>query len=336
MSKKRTTMDDIAKKLGVSKNAVSLALRGKDGVSDQLRSLVIETAASMQYPGVPQHTVDRCILALIPRYLSVREDGAFYQQVIFHMEAYAQSLGYQLIFSSVSEQEEATLVQPQLLDSITCAGVFTIGNLSLPYCSMINDLGLPYLMVDQYYEQLTVNSVTTTNTSGAYRLTTHLIENGHTEIEYFGKRYTTASLNDRWLGYSRAMLDHGLPVRRNLYQQDRTVGLGNDQEVIDEALRAMNTLPTAAVCGHDNTARDVIEVMARMGRKYPEDISLTGFDDIQTYAVQALNLTTYQTKKADIARAAIDLFLDTTSTTLKKIAIYGDVIYRGSVRNISK
>ena len=47
--RKTVTMDDIARRLGVSKNAVSLALAGKPGVSDVLRKSVLETARNLGY-----------------------------------------------------------------------------------------------------------------------------------------------------------------------------------------------------------------------------------------------------------------------------------------------
>ena len=45
----KVTMSTIAKKLGVSKNTVSLALRGAGGISEKTRRLVVETAAKMGY-----------------------------------------------------------------------------------------------------------------------------------------------------------------------------------------------------------------------------------------------------------------------------------------------
>lgn len=327
-------MADIAAVLGVSKNAVSLALRGKEGVSEELRQRVLETAQAMQYTGHMQPAGKGCILALIPRYLSTMESSTFYMQVCFHMEAYARSKGYQLIISSVPEGEEEALTPPPLLESISCCGVMTIGNLSLAYCRMISRLGLPFLMVDQSYDELICNSVTSTNATGAYLLTRHLIENGHVSIEYLGKRHTTASLNERWEGYCRAMNECGLPIRRNLYVQSRMIGQIGDGELMRAAFEAMTSLPTALVCGHDNTALDAIRVLGRMGIRYPEDISAVGFDDIQQPEVLALRLTTYQTHKADIASSAIDLFIEAADKPSRRVLVFGDIIYRDSVRDI--
>ena len=53
MGKKyKCSMQDIAKRLGISKNAVSLALNNKPGVSEQLRQQIIKTAQEMNYSGL--------------------------------------------------------------------------------------------------------------------------------------------------------------------------------------------------------------------------------------------------------------------------------------------
>lgn len=339
MGEKKTTMADIAGTLGISKNAVSLALRGKGGVSDALREKVLSTAREMRYVAPRKTLAPGCILALIPRHLSINSThdlliGTFYQQVCFYMEAYAQSRDYQIIISSVPEAEEQALLPPPLLRNIACTGIVTIGNLSLPYCRMISGLGLRYVMVDQYYDDLPMDCVTSTNITGGYALTRHLIDNGHRRIEYFGKRYTTASLNDRFEGYCRAMNARGLTIRKNAYQQDTASDHANDLALIRKSFQTMETPPTAAVCGHDGTAKDVVEVARELGLRYPEDLSVVGYDDIQSPEVASLALTTYRTRKADIAHSAIDLLLEGDGLPCKRLSIYGEIVYRDSVRAI--
>ena len=64
MRTKSVTLADIARELGVSSNAVSLALRGKEGVSEALRERIMAKAREMNY--VAQSPAQGCILALIP------------------------------------------------------------------------------------------------------------------------------------------------------------------------------------------------------------------------------------------------------------------------------
>ena len=85
---------------------------------------------------------------------------------------------------------------PPLLGTITCAGIITVGNMSRDYCRMIQAQSLPYVMADQYYDDIAASSVGTANSSGTYLLTSHLIDMGHTKIQYFGAAYRTSSLED--------------------------------------------------------------------------------------------------------------------------------------------
>lgn len=127
VKEKTVTLADIARELGVSKNAVSLALRGKDGVSDAMRERIIAKAREMQYHGL--NKTQGVILALIPQRLASSE-SMFYHQLCFDMEAHASALGYQLIISSVSAIDESLCRPPVLLDTVNCMGIITVGNLS--------------------------------------------------------------------------------------------------------------------------------------------------------------------------------------------------------------
>ena len=214
MKLKNVTLADIAVELGISKNAVSLALRGKQGVSDDLRERIVRKAQELRYLGSPKS--QGCILALIPQRFA-RAAGTFYQRLCFDMEDYASSLGYQLIISSVSQEDEELCRPPAVLANVVCVGIITVGNLSIDYCRMIYSIGLRYVMADQFYDAVPVSSVVTANSSGGYMMTKKLIDNGHRSIQFFGAAQRTSSLEERWIGYKRAMRDHDLPILSNLF-----------------------------------------------------------------------------------------------------------------------
>ena len=330
LKEKKVTLDDIARELDISKNAVSLALRGKDGVSKELREKVIAKANEMQYQGLGK--VQGCILTLIPQRFT-GEGSSFYHRLCFEMEAYAASLGFQLIISSVSEMDEVQCRPPCLLSTVPCRGVITVGNLSRAYCRMIQKLGIRYVMADQYYEDIPMDSVTTANTSGAYLMTSHLIDNGHRSIQFFGTSFRTSSLEDRWIGYKRAMREHDLPVLSNPMQRRNLTA--ESYELICEALDEMPEMPTAFVCGHDVTAHDLIRALEQRGLHCPEDVSVVGFDNVQSYDILSLNLTTYSTPSTGIAHAAIDLLQSETGEYARRIQLFGEPVYRGSVRRLN-
>ena len=326
MKLKAVTLADIAGELGISKNAVSLALRGKDGVSEELRERVRTKAQEMKYLGV--NKVQGCILALIPQRIA-RAAGTFYQRLCFDMEAYAAGFGYQLIISSVSSEDETLCRPPALLGSVACTGIITVGNLSLNYCRMIYSLGIRYVMADQFYDDIPVSSVVTANSSASYMLTKRLIDSGHKSIQFFGSSQRTSSLEERWIGYKRAMRDHQLPILNNRLSD----GSANEsQKMIVQALRELPQLPTAFVCGHDVIALDLIEALQKRGLRCPDDFSVVGFDDVQTHEVQTLNLTTYRTPYSAIAKTVIELLY--TEDAPKRIQLFGELVERASVKDI--
>lgn len=331
---KHVTMEDIANELGVSKNAVSLALRGKEGVGESLRQKIIEKAVSLNYGGMSK--MQQCILALVPTRISLSDQGSFYQQLCFHMEEYAKKLGYQLLICSVTETEEQSLTLPACLNHIDCNKLMTIGNFSLPYCEMINGLGKHYLLVDNYYDSTSVSCITTANLSGAYQLTRHLIENGHKQIQFFGMYRRTSSLRERWIGYMTAMMDHNLPVLHNSFIDQNDVSGMFEPIFIEAAFEQMEQMPTAIVCGHDTTAFWVKTYLEKKGIRCPEDYSIVGFDNIPWPQIEAMNLTTYQTPKVEIAQTAIDYFMQPPVRTPRRIQLFGEIIYRNSVKDIRR
>ena len=334
LKNKSVTMADIAHQLGISKNAVSLALRGKDGVSEELRDRVIATAKELGY--TTSEKLEGCILALVPMRLDIVERSMFYHLLCYEMERYAASLGHPLVLSSVSETDEARCLPPISLSSMPCVGVITVGNLSKDYCRMIQRMNLRYVMADQYYDDLAVDSVTTANTSGMYLMTEHLIQKGHTNIQYFGTRFRTASLEDRWVGYKRALTRYDLPIRHNSFIDIKGEKF-DEYTMVEQAIRELDErgeLPTAFVCGHDQTAASVIQAMEKLGRTCPKDFSIVGFDDIPDAHIQDLSLTSYSTPKVDIAHAVIDLLLSPASTAPRRVQLFGKVVYRGSVREL--
>ena len=329
MRKKDVTLADIARSVGVSVNAVSLALRGKGGVSSDLRQLIIKTAGDLGY--APKGPQKGSILVLIPQRNFIYSRGFFYH-VCFYVEQYAASLGYQLVISNVSAEDESALRIPPHLDMTNVAGIITLGNLLREYCKMIRDFGKPLVMADQYYDDIDVSSVTTANTAGMYLLTEHLIKNGYTAIQFFGKAGTTASLEDRWIGYCRAMARHGLTPLDNEYMHS-SISAESDSILIERALDGIGKDVNAFVCGHDVTASIVIDILGRRGLRYPEDYAIAGFDDIQDPGIQTLRLTTYKTPQKAIAETAIDLVLNAGAAP-KRIQLYGELIIRDSVKPI--
>ena len=91
------TAKEIAQKLGLSAAAVSLALRGRSGVSEATRAKVLETAAQMGYiidDRLPKHKTGMLQLVIYKRHGKVFSDTPFFEQLTEGVANQATVLGY--------------------------------------------------------------------------------------------------------------------------------------------------------------------------------------------------------------------------------------------------
>ena len=89
--------------------------------------------------------------------------------------------------------------------------------------------------------------------------------------------------------------------------------MGFAQEDGNKAGRYFSTfhpLPTAICCANDQIALGVIEALQSLGRSVPEEISVTGMDDIPYARLARPSLTTVSNDGAMFARSGIRLLMD--------------------------
>lgn len=338
--KKKVSMAVIAERMGISKNAVSLALSNKAGVSEELRAAVRKTAQELGYTHNPNGggaEKSRNILVLIPEYISA--DTFFYNDIYWSIEKESKTQGYTAIPTSVSAEAEGALEAPPILGQLDFCGIILVGIFRTAYVRRLLEAGLPVLSVDQYYDDLPVDAVVTANVQGAYTVVQHLIGQGHRSIGFVGSIGMTASLYDRWCGFRKAMEHNGLPVDPSLCILDSTElgDLMSDPDEMASFLDRMQTFPTAWFCGGDRIAITLIQALVRRGLRVPEDISVAGFDDIQASRVIAPALTTYHVRRELMGATAVDYLVHDLLRCPDErmiISLYGDLIPRDSVRTL--
>lgn len=114
------------------------------------------------------------------------------------------------------------------------------------------------VFLDFYDDEEIVDSVISGGFYGMYRMTEYLIQNGHTRIAYVGTLMYTESITDRYFGYCKALMEHGLEQNPEWIIKDRGYGDG---------LMGLNytfsfpedNMPEAFVCNNDVTAYALIK-----------------------------------------------------------------------------
>jgi LacI family transcriptional regulator len=154
------------------------------------------------------------------------------------------------------------------------------------------------------------DSIRAENRSTARVLTEHLIEHGYEHIAFIGDPDGSPDAAERWDGFvdahSGADLEHPQLVRSGFRTADGAVAA--------RALLHAAHRPGAVVCANDEIAMGVLEAARAMRITIPDDLAVTGWDDIPAARHLAPPLTTVRQPMLDLGRRAAELLRDRIST----------------------
>ncbi len=328
---KKVRMADIGKRLGVSVVSVSKALSGKDGVSEQTRERIIETAREMGY--VPLRNRERPVEQSSSGNIGILvadqffADNTFYSNLYRNLVNRCSECGYSTLLELVSPEAETRRSLPVMIQRKKVDGLIFMGEIDRDYLRMVSGCGLPYVLLDFYDEDLEVCSVTSDNVTGGYRLTKHLLDTGRDRIAFVGSVLSTSSIMDRFLGYCKALYRAEIPLRADWIIEDRQGVTAFIPLTLPE------DMPQAFVCNCDETALRLIDVLAKAGYRVPEDIAVAGYDDYHQERPGVPPLTTYRVNTKKMGRIAVDQLIcqiNDEGAVAENIVVSGRVIRRRS------
>lgn len=190
-------------------------------------------------------------------------------------------------------------------------------------------------------------TVTSDNYGGAYEMTSYLVEAGHTRIGFFpySERFYPTE-RERFEGYCRALVDHGIPISddylftssaRDTYSIIASVTNAEPDSAAGfyKKYDALASKPSAVVCVNDLCAHAVIEEGKRRGVAVPENLSVTGFDNLAVSVKD--DITTVAQDFAEISKTALLTLLrkiDGSVNEPTKIKIRTVLVRRDSVKKL--
>ena len=306
---KSVRMADIAKELGVSTVTVSKALSDQKGVSEEMREKIKELAAQMGYKsgtsardgGHPSYNIGVLVLETY-----IEKYSSFYWEFYQKINTCAGKENCFVLLEILEAESEAQLTVPKLIQENKIDGLMILGQVSTEYLEMLKErTNIPRVYMDFYDRRVQADSVISNSFYGAYYLTDYLFEMGHAEIGYVGTLHATESITDRYLGYYKALIEHGKEPRKEWVIRDR------DSHVqIFEKLELPETLPGAFVCNSDLAASKLIRALGEKGYRVPEDISVVGYDDYLYPGLCNIGITTYSVDMEKMSQIGMAMLLE--------------------------
>ncbi|PRO65470.1 GntR family transcriptional regulator [Alkalicoccus urumqiensis] len=233
-------------------------------------------------------------IAVITTYFS----DYIFPTIIRGIEKYLSENGFHMtVFSTNNDidQERRCLeaVLSQQFDGIIVEPTKSaLPNPNINYYLNMERLGIPYVMINAYYEELEPLHLMMDDVKGAYLQTKHLLEAGHENIMGFFKNDDIQGTK-RMKGFIKAHREHRLPVSsENIVTYTTEEKEILPMQALKERLRSGSQLPTGIVCYNDQLAVRLLDVIRERKIRVPQMLSLVGYDDSNLATASEVKLTT--------------------------------------------
>lgn len=332
---RKVSMLDIANELGISKVSVSKALSDKEGVSEELREKVKALAIKRGYrfnnSARSLKTSRQYNVGILISEKYVMDQESYYFSICGEVIKKLDSVGNSGILEIIKEETEKNGTLPRAYNENKVDGVIVLGQLSNKYLEDLEQMDIPLVYVDFYIANQSVDSIVVDNFYSGYRITDLLVDKGHKKIGFVGSIDATSSIQDRYLGYQKALIENNLELNNDFIIADR------DQHGILKDLVLPKELPTAFVANCDRVAFALIQKLKSEGIKVPEDCSVVGFDNSLFSTLSYPQITTVDNNSEKMVNLAVKIIskkIDNPNRSYDRLLVTGSIIMRDSVSDI--
>lgn len=304
------TVKDIAKEAGVSHSTVSRALHGNPLISDETSERIRQIALQMGYlPSAAARALKTKRSRVLGVVLSSVEDP-FFSEILQGIEEVVQGSGYSLFIASADRDPDREQKIVQAMVERRADGVIICStSFSSEQSGPLLQYGVPLVVVNNQAAEDFRYSIYHDDIDGSRQVTRHLIDLGHRRIGYIGNSASGRTTLDRLTGFRQEMEAFGLTVQPEFIYEASGGGPEHGISAAQYFLQLPNR-PTALVCYNDMLAIGVLKSLQQAGVCVPQEISITGFDNIVFSAYTHPPLTTLDQPKRFIGTEAARLLLE--------------------------
>ena len=303
-------MQDVARRAGVSTATVSRCLNSPERVIQTTRERVLKAVSDLGYsPNFGARALAAKRTNTIGAIVPTMENAIFARALQSFQEELNKS-GVTMLVASSNYQPEREAEQIRTLVARGADGLLLIGHQRDPSLyEFLETQGVPALVAWVHDEGADRPSVGFDNQAAMTMLTREVLAAGHQRIAMIS---ADTSQNDRARGrvagvraaLSAAGLDGcALPLIETTY------GVEEGALAFAELFRT-ETPPTAVICGNDVLAVGAMTQAREMGLSIPDDVSITGFDDLEIARIAWPPLTTIRAPHQEMGREAARMLVE--------------------------
>jgi LacI family transcriptional regulator len=335
MRPRQVTLNDIAKKLGVSIITVSKALRGHPDISQTTAELVKKTADELGYsPNFMARNLasrkSNSIGVVLPQIAH-----HFFSSVMDYIYDYATLHNFQIFLTVSQENSEMQKKQIRTLLSMRVDGlIISISQDTNDFEIFANAINrqIPLVFMDRIPDLTNCNTVTVDDRGGAYKAIEHAIRLGYRKIAHFAGYSNINIGRERMIGFKKAMTDHGIEVNNDwIIEGDYEEKHGYDSFM---KLYHEKNMPDLILAVTFPVAIGIYTAAKEVGVNIPEDIDLICFGNSPVQEFLSPPLSCINQPTDQLAKKSFDLLMENIDNPdgfkHKQLVIDTELILRGT------
>lgn len=280
MKNRRTTIYDIAEKLGVAPSTVSKALNNNVSISKKIQDKIKETAKQLNYI----HNVtaanlrggkSKSVGVIVPKI-----NTTFFSDVIAGIEESCSKNNYSLIICQTEEsfQKEVLAVNTLISKNVDCILISLSAETNhIEHLKEVEKNQIPLIQFDRVNKSLLTHTVVNNNRQASFEAVQHLVAMGYKKIAFLGGHKSMPVYRERKRGYLKAIKQAGLKIPEYFILDNisnMAAGLKTATELLSKKIA-----PDAFFTVTDVAALGAINAAENLGLNVPQDIGVVGFSN---------------------------------------------------------
>ncbi|MCC6342647.1 MAG: LacI family DNA-binding transcriptional regulator [Bryobacterales bacterium] len=321
------SMEEVARRAGVSTATVSRVMNNKTVVKSATRNRVMRVITELNYhPNLLARTLAGGCSRTLGMILSNMENP-FFLDVYRAAEALAHTHGYEVAAVNTGYRPEKLLAGIRMMIGRRVAGLAVIASEMEPsFLNEVTESKIPAVFYDLGSSSHGVQNIRVNCRPGIGRIVDYLHDLGHRGFAYIGHHPAYGPAGEREVTFVESVKRLGSVWRTACAQDSLEGGRQAARLLLESGFR-----PTAVICVNDFMAVGALRELRDRGLRVPQDVSVTGFDNIKLSEFCHPALTTVHIPRERIGRRVVAMLCpEEGSTTAGDIVIDPELVLRGS------
>ena len=307
------TIHDLAADLSLAPGTVSKILNGKGNIPVETRKRVLTRAKEVGY--VANHSA-RVLKAehtwtigvVFSDIASFGLEHPFFGSIIQAFKNFIEDKGYEMVFipKKIGEQEQTYL---QWATNKSVDGVLLLtGDVNASDIQELIQADIPCVSVDMVDPSLT--TIISDDRQGIELIFKHYLQLGFQTIYAYSGSTLSRAYQQRSEAFEKLSKTFKTKRPNQSYFVTDRYGVQHYYEQALLWIQSWINKPEAIIAFSDDIAMGLIQALKELGYRVPEDISVSGYDDIQFASLFSPAITTIKQDKKRIAETAAKTLLD--------------------------